>query len=274
MKWIDAIRRVLQEEGQALHYKEISAKVVERGYRTKLGATPAATVISTITTDITKNGDSSPFTWVSPGTYYLKPQAAHVIIPSEAVTVVEGFEEEQEIEEATEEFIEKGLIKAFGMYWSRDLILWKNNPRMYGAEQAGSTSIDFAGQIGIYMLHDGREVIYVGQAIDQTIMQRLYQHTTDRLGGRWDRFSWFGYRGVKQDSTLTDRKEEYSTSLAELTDTFEALLVEGLEPRQNRKRGNSFSGIEYIQLKDPELSKRDMLTVLDGMKNHLLQEPK
>lgn len=271
MKWIDAIKRVLQEEGEAMHYTDISEKVVERGYRNKVGATPAATVISTITTDINSNGENSAFIRVGLGEYYLKQNIAIQPAPLAPLTPEEELAEEQEIEEATQEIIDQGIIKAFGMYWSREMILWKNNPSMYGAEQQGANSIDFGGQIGIYMLHDGREVVYVGQAIDQSIMQRLYQHTTDRLGGRWDRFSWFGFRGVRPDGTLTDKKEQYNTNLHELADTFEAILVEGVEPRQNRKRGNSFNGVEYIQSKDPELSIKDMLTTIELMKNQLLK---
>lgn len=38
----------------------------------------------------------------------------------------------------------------------------------------------------------------------------------------------------------------------------ESLLIEGLEPPQNRKRGDEFNAIEYIQVLDPELQKRDV----------------
>jgi hypothetical protein len=269
MKWIDAIKKVLQEDGKALHYEEISQKIIERGYRDKVGATPAATVVSIITTDINTSGNTSAFIRVGLGEYYLKEDTPAVIIPQQQMTPAEELAEEQEIKVAAQEIIEKGLIKSFGMFWSRDYIFWKNNPSMFGAEQNGATAVDFAGQVGIYMLHDGREVIYVGQAIEQPIIQRLYQHTSDRLGGRWNRFSWFGFRGVKQDGLLTDSKINYTTTIQELTDTFEAILVEGVEPRQNRKRGNSFYGIEYIQTKDPEISKQDMLTVLDTMKSQI-----
>jgi hypothetical protein len=269
MKWIDAIKRVLQEEGQALHYEEISQKIIEKGYRDKVGATPAASVSSIITTDINNNGEKSAFIRVGLGEYYLKKNTPIVASPQQQMTAEEELAEEQEIQQAAQEIIEKGLIKSFGMFWSRDYIFWKNNPRMFGAEQNGATAVDFAGQVGIYMLHDGREVIYVGQAVEQSIIQRLYQHTSDRLGGRWNRFSWFGFRGVKQDGSLTEVKTDYAATIQELTDTFEAILVEGVEPRQNRKRGNSFYGIEYIQTKDPEISKQDMLTVLDTMKNQI-----
>lgn len=150
MKWIDAIKRVLFEEGQKMHYTDISERVIEKGYRTKVGASPSATAISTITTDITKNGDSSPFLWVAPGEYYLKPEA---IVSHQSLIPTSGKEElevEADVEAATQALIEKGLIKSFGMYWSRDSVLWKNKPSLYGAQSQGSTMVDFADQIGIY----------------------------------------------------------------------------------------------------------------------------
>jgi hypothetical protein len=36
----------------------------------------------------------------------------------------------------------------------------------------------------------------------------------------------------------------------------EAILIEALEPRQNRKRGDDLSAVEFIQRADPEIQKR------------------
>jgi hypothetical protein len=33
----------------------------------------------------------------------------------------------------------------------------------------------------------------------------------------------------------------------------EAVLIEGLEPRQNRKRGDDFQAVEFLQAEDPQL---------------------
>ena len=41
-------------------------------------------------------------------------------------------------------------------------------------------------------------------------------------------------------------------TMENLANAFEAILIEGLEPRQNRKAGNDF-GFEFIQAQDPEL---------------------
>lgn len=39
-------------------------------------------------------------------------------------------------------------------------------------------------------------------------------------------------------------------------DFLEAILIESIEPRQNRKQGNLFAGIEYLQQEAPEIKKR------------------
>ena len=51
--------------------------------------------------------------------------------------------------------------------------------------------------------------------------------------------------------------------------TLEALLIEGLEPTQNRQRGDGFTAVEYIQSDDPEIEKRRMKQLLDSMQEKL-----
>ncbi len=265
MKWIEAIVKVLQDEGQALHYTDISQKIIENNYREVFGPTPNATVISIISTSLKKYGENSPFVKVGTGEYYLKPQSEVINLPVLSANM--ETENSEEIADAEKELISKELVKAFGMYWDRNQVLWKSSPDLFGAQHKGSDKVNFKNQIGIYLLHDGREVIYVGQAINQPIAIRLFQHTSDRLGGRWDRFSWFGFLGVNNDGSLIETQDEVKTSISKIADSFEAILVEGLEPRQNRKRGNNFAGVEFNQTKDPEVEKRQMAEVFDRMKN-------
>ena len=73
---------------------------------------------------------------------------------------------------------------------------------MFGVQTIGATPVNFDKQIGVYPLYDGREIMYIGQAITQTIGERLFQHTKDRLSGRWDRFSWFGLYSVNENGQL------------------------------------------------------------------------
>ena len=41
-----------------------------------------------------------------------------------------------------------------------------------------------------------------------------------------------------------------------MIETLEALLIESLEPPLNRRRGDNFSGAEYVQVPDPEIERR------------------
>ncbi|GHV61588.1 hypothetical protein FACS1894195_2350 [Bacteroidia bacterium] len=85
----------------------------------------------------------------------------------------------------------------------------------------------------------------------------------DRLSGRWNRFSWFGFYSVNDTGNLqTDIKTSFSVSTKDIGDLLEAILIESVEPRQNRKRGNSFDSIEFLQYEDPELTKKKMIAMV------------
>jgi hypothetical protein len=74
------------------------------------------------------------------------------------------------------------------------------------------------------------------------------------LGGRWDRFSWFGLRSVGNNAQLSDRIVSWSQEV--VINTMEALLIESLEPPLNRKRGDNFSATEYLQAVDPQIEEQ------------------
>lgn len=247
LSWRKAIIKVLEGTKEPLHYTQIAEEVAEQGLRKKLGATPAASVAAELSTSLKKEGEESPFEKVSRGVYRLRGQKPKVSAePSPPV-------EEDEPE--------TGLINAFGMYWLRERVLWEK-PKLLGQQQPGSSNVDFLEQRGVYLLYDRREVIYVGRTTDQALGQRLKQHTTGRLGGRWDRFSWFGILPVTPEGKLADGPSETFT-IENLIATMEALLIEGLEPRQNRKRGDGFSAVEFIQVPDPEIEKRKLRALVE-----------
>ena len=161
-----------------------------------------------------------------------------------------------------------GLINAFGMYWSRNNVLWTSTPRILGQQQPGSASVDFCNQKGVYLLYVGRAVVYVGRTTDQPLGVRLRQHIVDRLNGRWDRFSWFGVYSVEENGSLkTATVVGYDLTM--LIVTMEALLIEGLEPPQNRKRGDDFRAVEFLQVEDPEIQKTQIVKLMDELKKKL-----
>ena len=83
------------------------------------------------------------------------------------------------------------------------------------------------------------------------------------MNGRWDRFSWFGLRSVSEEGQLRD-VDTSSIDRDTLIATLEAVLIEALEPPQNRRRGDQFSAIEYLQVADPDKDKQkiDAITAL------------
>lgn len=247
MSWKDAAVEVLKSAGEALHYKAIAEGIQKQNLRKTLGATPANTLFVTISNSMKNEGDQSPFVKTNPGVFMLRNSVA--TNPSDdAKSEVQGIDIDEPESSA--------IVRSVGMYWNASKVVWKTKPRILGQEQQGSKVIDFHDQVGIYLLYDRSRVIYVGRSTDRPLGVRLAEHTRDRLNGRWDRFSWFGLKGVDAKGNLTE--PNFRTNQGQIISLMEAILIEALEPPQNRKRGDDFSNIEYIQVPDKE--KQDQKT--------------
>jgi hypothetical protein len=262
LTWRKAIEKVLGESSMPLHYNEITQQIIADGLRQNLGATPAATVNAQISASIKKDGKTSPYIRVAKGTYILAPRAdgskaSTLKKPKLTPEVIESEETEEQYD----------IVSSFGMFWRRDAVEWLATPKLLGMQQIGSTPVDFNKQLGIYLLYDGREVIYVGRSTDRPLGRRLFEHTIDRMSARWDRFSWFGLLPVAESGTLG--KLPPSFEAAKLIPALEAILIEALEPRQNRKRGDDLAAAEYIQKVDPEIEKKRVKAILDTALNKL-----
>ncbi|WP_163711516.1 HTH domain-containing protein [Mycobacterium timonense] len=250
MPWRQAIIKALEDSGEPMHYAEIAQAIIDKELRTNVGATPAATVAATLSEAI-RNDAASPFTKVERGLYSLKG-------PKRRKSV----ESVQSTNEAEETAREMGLINAFGMFWSRDQVTWKPSmPHLLGVQQSGSTPVNFTEQAGVYVLYDVHRPIYVGKVTEPRLGLRLHEHTRDRLTGRWTRFSWFGVRGVTSEGRLAPIPGG-EIAVASLIATMEALLIEGLEPPQNRRQGDGFNAVEFIQVMDPDIEKEQKRSLL------------
>jgi hypothetical protein len=237
--WEDAVLAVLRAADGSLHYSDIAAEVTAKKIKKSVGANPAATVAAILSKSL--NDENSPFLRVGRGEYTLKD------MPSRPPPKVDETSSVLEDEQG-----ETGALRAFGMFWQRDRVLWSGKPKLLGRQQLGAADVDFSDQVGVYLLHDRDRVIYVGRASD-TLYARLKAHTTDRMAGRWDRFSWFGLRSVGNDGSLLEPSAAWTHTV--VIETMEALLIESLEPPLNRKRGDNFSGVEYLQIDDPQFEK-------------------
>lgn len=127
MSWRDAVMKVLSESTEAMHYADIADAIAEQKLRTEVGATPQQTVNVVISQSINQEGNNSPFIRVERGRYWLRDLAQQA--PAQPPPVADQT---------------AGLINAFGMYWSRQNILWTSNPGILGQQQSGSTPVDFS----------------------------------------------------------------------------------------------------------------------------------
>jgi len=93
------------------------------------------------------------------------------------------------------------------------------------------------------------------------------EHTLDRFSSRWDRFSWFGLLPVSDKGILGEQPESYNGP--KIIPAIEAILIEALEPRQNRKRGDDLSAVEYIQKEDPEIQKKKLKQAVEAAVNKM-----
>lgn len=246
LTWKEAIMRVLSDAGEAMPYSEIAEQIVDRNLRTSVGATPANSVYAIISKAML-DADSA-FYKAGPGTFGLRVQQEPEAQWSSA---------EEEYPNDAEDIAEEThgtIIRALGMFWLRNDVNWKNNPAILG-RQHGGDDVNLAGQRGVYLLHDRHDVIYVGKSVDRPLGQRLYEHTRDRHGGRWNRFSWFGLLGIDEDGQIDS--EMPTASGDDIITTLESILIECLEPPQNRRRGDHLDAVEFIQSRDPEIDRKE-----------------
>lgn len=103
-----------------------------------------------------------------------------------------------------------------------------------GWGKCGRLKVNFATQIGIYVLYRGDKPIYVGRACKGkgTIGKRLDYHWKRRNKRRWTSYSWFGFKPDRNDGTLGNPPNKAVGYEAEICDV-EALLIYLLNTPRN-----------------------------------------
>jgi hypothetical protein len=172
------------------------------------------------------------------------------------------------------------IIANMGLFWSRNKVRWKGNrgigsARLAGKRRSAKTRgvVDFWKQTGIYALYAEYHLVYVGQAglSDQSCLgNRLKQHLTDDLAGRWDMFSWFGLQKVKATDNIVGKRAKLSvSSRGHLANVLEGIVIEVAEPPMNSQKGRFGRRVErYIQEDDSVESAltyhQKVLSILDA----------
>ena len=154
-------------------------------------------------------------------------------------------------------------VTSYGLFWRASEIDWnpgsgyKNSFRLLGRIGSNRGTIrvaDFRRQQGLYILYDDYGPSYVGLTRDQGLGKRLKDHMSDGLEGKWDRFSWFGFRSFLQQDASTgilelgdpeaDITEDTSTTIGDL----EALLIRAIGPKRNKNFMKFKSAERWIQI--------------------------
>ena len=172
------------------------------------------------------------------------------------------------------------IIKNFGFLWERQYI-YRGRGKVVGHLQGKRKGFeaDFREQIGVYILYDRMQrIVYVGQAGNgnATLFGRLKQHMDGSLRNRWEYFSWFGFRKVNSDGSLSRQQEVDSAvsgfNYSEALNQLEGILIEVIEPSFNKRRGKLQAAERYQQVIDGAIvsaTNDDLLDELQALNRRL-----
>ena len=225
--------------------------------RTLTGATPANTANRQLSSMVHPNNSSYDKGVRKTGRgMFALTSASNSLSESED----EDLDETEEQESA--DGIQRLKVHAFGMYWDREKVAC-GMPEILGRQTRSSDRVNFAEQKGVYLLHRGNSVVYVGKG---SLYRRLnaHQKETSKKTLRWTKFSWFGFRGVQDNSQLEPLCGKIDADY--LIRLLEAVLIEVLEPPVNGQRGEGMGEL-YEQVAAPDIASqqsRDFLRRLSG----------
>jgi len=231
--WKDAVLQVLKEANEALHYKDITEKIVEQGIRDLSGEIPEKTVAGTLWRLVK---EEERVMAEGGGKYRIIEDGAQ--IPSGESNA----QSDRDLKYAT--------FASYGLYWKRNCVDWHKR-HLWGIAPGARTKVDFAGQVGVYLLHHHGRIMYVGQTNESQkredakgLFDRLKYHHKDKP--LWDAFSWFGFRRVDDKGELV--KDQIPPCEArELIDILEAVLIQVVLPPINKQEERNNLGSLYQQ---------------------------
>lgn len=119
LSWRDAIIEVLKTAQKPMRAAEIVAAIKEHKLRKVTGDTPEETVGACMYSSMKRYGENSPFEQPEPSHFaYRKPTESASSVSAQLGGAVLEDDDEEPKKSA-------GIIRAFGMYWRRDGVIWK-----------------------------------------------------------------------------------------------------------------------------------------------------
>lgn len=188
----------------------------------------------------------------------------------------------------------QNIIVNMGLFWDRDKVCWAQKqgtgPKgLNGIQEDARTKgeVNFWQQQGVYALYDANyHLVYMGQSVkssqgDSGIGDRLKKHLSDSLAGRWEKFSWFGFRKVLRDRTLAQPRTKKRINRMNLANALEGIVIAVAEPSMNGQDGRFGKKVKrYIQNQkdnvgpqkkiedDLKMLKEDMGKILNTIKKN------
>lgn len=156
-------------------------------------------------------------------------------------------------------------ILSLGARWLATDVYWKTsakNGHLLGVPVNGKLQApaNFAEQSGIYILYSDFTPVYVGQANRRLFARLKHHYVGDDLVGRWNRFTWFGFRKVVGgvEPRLSNADANFHITPNQLLNHLEAALIHGFDPSMNGQDGRFGKAVKrYRQVRDDRLGPTD-----------------
>ena len=239
-----AISKVLRDYGAPLHYQDITSAILDQALHPLAGVTPETTVNAYLS-QMTKRDHL----WYAGNIRKTSRGVFEFFDPSASSEPFDTPDEGDDADdEGATEADAKVRVACYGLHWDRNLVDWAKAELLGRATRP--VPINFAEQKGIYLLHQERFTVYVGQTRD-SLYKRLREHNSGKQA-RWDKFSWFGFREVQDQSGELEPLRD-QIDVARSIDLVEAVLIEALAPPVNSQSGRHM-GVLYQQVLSPRIA--------------------